>query len=378
MICGKFCGKSCAMATLRKKKGTANFLACFTNYSGKRIQKTTGIPVRREAQKKADELEREAQTPPAPIPPPKVSVRAWAAEWLALNKGSVEGATYLAYDGRADHFLKHLGSRADQALEAITKADIVAYRAVLADIVSASTANHAVKILRMMFEAARREKVIPENPATDIKPLKGGERTGRRPFSLQQIMALLKAADPEWKSMILFGLYTGQRLSDLALMTWEMVDREAQEIRFQTRKTDRYMAIPLAAPLARHVAAMNRPADGKAFVHPASAKWARAGKTKKCSTLSRRFRDLMADAGIGERKKHRRTEDRQGARRKPSELSFHSFRHTATSLMKNAGISEAVVMDIIGHDSPAVSAIYTHIDTSAKRKALDSMPDLVG
>jgi hypothetical protein len=40
-------------------------------------------------------------------------------------------------------------------------------------------------------------------------------------------------------------------------------------------------------------------------------------------------------------------------RRVINEVSFHSLRHTATSLLKNAGVSEAVAMDIIGHESKA-------------------------
>ena len=63
--------------------------------------------------------------------------------------------------------------------------------------------------------------------------------------------------------------------------------------------------------------------------------------------------------------------------RTTSELSFHCLRHTATSLLKNAGVSDAVARDIIGHDSAAVSAHYTHIDTATKRGAVDSMPDVL-
>jgi hypothetical protein len=33
-----------------------------------------------------------------------------------------------------------------------------------------------------------------------------------------------------------------------------------------------------------------------------------------------------------------------------------------------------VVMDIVGHDSGAVSAHYTHIDEDAKRAAIARMP----
>jgi hypothetical protein len=44
------------------------------------------------------------------------------------------------------------------------------------------------------------------------------------------------------------------------------------------------------------------------------------------------------------------------------ELSFHSLRHTAVSLLKDAGIPEAAVMELGGHDSKQMSAHYTHVD----------------
>jgi hypothetical protein len=44
--------------------------------------------------------------------------------------------------------------------------------------------------------------------------------------------------------------------------------------------------------------------------------------------------------------------------------------------LKNAGVSEAVAMDIIGHDSKLVSQNYTHIEESTKRKALSKLPDI--
>jgi hypothetical protein len=45
-----------------------------------------------------------------------------------------------------------------------------------------------------------------------------------------------------------------------------------------------------------------------------------------------------------------------------------------TSLMKSAGVNASVVMDIIGHESEAISAHYTHIDEETKRAALNSLP----
>ena len=45
-------------------------------------------------------------------------------------------------------------------------------------------------------------------------------------------------------------------------------------------------------------------------------------------------------------------------------------------MLKNAGVSDSVARDIIGHESAAVSANYTHIDPATKRAALDKMPDV--
>jgi hypothetical protein len=45
-------------------------------------------------------------------------------------------------------------------------------------------------------------------------------------------------------------------------------------------------------------------------------------------------------------------------------------------LIKNAGVSEAIAMDIIGHESKAISRQYTHIDDAAKRAAFGKMPDV--
>jgi len=46
--------------------------------------------------------------------------------------------------------------------------------------------------------------------------------------------------------MILFGLYTGQRLADVATLRWSNVDLVKGEIRLRTRKTDKVMILPIA------------------------------------------------------------------------------------------------------------------------------------
>ena len=116
------------------------------------------------------------------------------------------------------------------------------------------------------------------------------------------------------------------------------------------------MIIPMAPPLRAQIEKLPAGADPHQPLHPLS--FAYVEKSGGVNTLSRQFRELMADAGLATPKPHRTTEAAPGrdGPRELSQISFHSLRHTATSLMKNAGINASVVMDIIGHESEAVSA----------------------
>jgi len=92
--------------------------------------------------------------------------------------------------------------------------------------------------------------------------------------------------------------------------------------------------------------------------------------------LSAAFYEILVSAGLADVRSKKNTGKGHSVKRKTSELSFHSLRHTATSLMKNAGASPAVVQDLIGHDSAAISRSYTTIEESMKRKAIELIPPI--
>ena len=200
--------------------------------------------------------------------------------------------------------------------------------------------------------------------------------TRRRGFTIPEIQRVLKVANDEWRSLIFFGLYTGQRLGDLARLNWQNVDLDRDEIRFVSRKTGRTMIIPIAPPLRAQIEKLPAGDDPHQPLHPRA--FASVEKSGGVKTLSRQFYELLADAGLATPKVHRKTESAPGrdGPRELSQISFHRLRHTATSLMKNAGINASVVMDIIGHESEAVSAHYTHVDEETKRKAIALLPDI--
>jgi integrase len=310
---------------------------------------------------------------------PDATVRDFGDRWLGSKKAEVSDATHVFYDIAYRKFIKHLGPKADGALFEVTKDDIHRWRDSLAKKLAPTTVNHNLKFVRMLFTAAKRENIVADNPAEDVPVLKRTVKTTRRPFTLAELRAMLKAADAEWRSMILFGLYTGQRLGDIARLSWDQIDLEAKEIRLQTSKTGRHQKIPIPPPLMKHIEVLRKKKSAETFLHPkAEDIVATQGKT---GSLSVQFHKLMAEAGIVKAKRHRKIkkeekEENPKARRGEAKVSFHSLRHTTTSLLKNAGVSPAIAEEFVGHDSAEMNRVYTHIELEAMKKAAGLLPDV--
>lgn len=308
---------------------------------------------------------------------PDQSVRRFSADWLKDKKGAIATRSHGFYNSRVESFMLSLGKRADLPLFQITEADIRFWRDKESKRVSTSTTNHGLKVLRMLFGDAKKRNLISENPAERIPVLKRDTRTPRRPFTMAELDVLLKHIDGEWRSLVIFGLYTGQRLGDLARMSWAELDVEAMEIRLTTRKTGRHQKIPICKPLMSHIESLSRPVVASSPLHPESFDLiTRQGKP---STLSRQFHDLMSKAGLVTKRPHRKQEKEDKSRRRiASDLTFHSFRHTLTSMLKNAGVSASIAEEIVGHDSAEMNRIYTHLEDKTLKHAMDSLPDIVG
>lgn len=300
---------------------------------------------------------------------PMYTAEAFIAAWLEGKLPTVADSSALAYQKTAGEFTKHLGARAKGPVEAVNVKDVLSFRTALAARVSAGTVNQKLLILRGAWTWGVRLSLVTENPWKMVSMMTG-DKQERRAFTLPELQALLAGCDQDWKTMVLLGLYTGQRLGDIAGLTWRQVDLDKRELSFTTQKTNRRQIIPLATPLVKHLLTLPSSDDPDAPVLPRCAE---AGG----SALSRHFADLLTRAGLIQRKiAHRKHGTGRNTRRIQSALSFHSLRHTATSLLKNTGASDAVAREIIGHDSEAISRGYTHMETSTLRRAIDAMPDV--
>jgi integrase len=226
-----------------------------------------------------------------------LSVRDYAQQWLERRKIETSLATHRRYQNGIDKWLELLGPYADRGLEEITQAQVFAFRDARAKASAANTANMELKIIKMMFRAARREGYLFEDPAEGVKTVKNRSDFARRPFSIDELRAVLAVADEEWQSLIKFGLYTGQRLGDLALLTWAQIDLESDEIRLTPRKTNKRLLIPIAAPLREHLLGRAVGDDPRSPVHPRAYETV-STQFGRVSTLSNQFSDLLVACGL--------------------------------------------------------------------------------
>lgn len=307
---------------------------------------------------------------------PGSSAHDYFHQWLTRKEIEADPATHQRYCGITGQFLEFLGHKANGDVSGVGQREVVGFRDQLISRLSPGTVNLSVKVLRVAFESAVRDGLIDSNPAKHVALVKKGKGTERRAFTMDELRSILGVCSDEWRGIVLFGLYTGQRLGDLASLTWHNVDLQKGELRLVTKKTERRQVIPLARPATTWLESQPGSDVPDSPLFPEA--FAIVERTGRAGTLSNQFHDILVAAGLAKERTHESTGMGRSHKRQTSEISFHALRHTATSLLKNAGASDVIAREIIGHDSEAVSRRYSHIEIDALRRAVNQMPDVTG
>jgi integrase len=294
----------------------------------------------------------------------------WLRDWLKGKRVAKKERTFLAYEHTINGFLDSLGPRAKCNINQITPRDISKFRdAQIADGKHANTCNFAVKHLRMPFNVARRQGLITHNPAEAVEMLPVDGEPSRQPFTVEQVEAICRAATGDWRGAVMVALYTGARLQDVADMRWESVDLQNKWISFRAGKTQQRIKLPIHDALHEYLLELPAPDSGKAFLFRSLAGKRTGGK----SGLSMAFSRIMGRAHVrGEVVRERKGEKGRSV----NALSFHSFRHTLTSIMANAGVPVEVRQKFTGHASAAMNQHYTHHEIATLRSAIEKLPEL--
>jgi integrase len=372
------------------KQASRYWIAAFRDASGRQYRRTTRETNRARAQAVADKYEHAAKAKGNSQRVRKTlneflsdhygeelhfdTVRHFVHQWLAARKAETSIGTLRRYTDVAEKFLSFLGSRAQAPLEEITKAHILGFRDALVATSAPATVNNALKTVRRIFRSARIDGYLLADPAEGVKTVKNHSVLERRPFTMDELRRVLDVAGEEWQSLIKFGLYTGQRLGDLALLTWSQIDLERDEIRLTPRKTGKRLLIPIASPLREHLLAIAGD-DPRAPVHPKAYATVNE-QSGRVGTLSNQFSDLLVACGLRGPQCRQSRSVKRDRKRIGLNVSFHSLRHTAVSLLKDAGVPDSVVQALVGHESSAMSHRYTHVGSESLSRAAATLPRL--
>ena len=332
------------------------------------------------------------------------TVRSWTEEWIAGKAASSKKATMLRYTSHVKMFLDWLGKKADEKLEAVTKADVRQFRDAMrkgwvhgvktSAFVprTAKTTNHYAADVTAMFRAAMREGILLLSPCAALERLPEDDSTEREVFTIAEVAALVAVAGEsawqdgvfidgrkdevtrqarciDWQGIILAGFYAGARLGDCARLTWMNVDLERNILSFMPAKTIRKkkrLEVPLHPRLRAYLLQRT---ERKGPVFPSQFNVPVGGR----HGLSSQFIAIMELAGIDRRTVR---EGKKGGQRAQHARSFHALRHSLTSNLANLDVSEEIRRRIVGHDSPDVHVKYTHTERETLARALEKLPSI--
>ena len=293
--------------------------------------------------------------------------RTFLNDWTDRAERTKSFATATRYKGTIKKFLECLGSKAEAALADITPQDVQKFvSSRLEGGRNATTVMVDLKTLNAPFALAMRQGLILTNPVPAADAPKA-EKESRDPFTWEQVAKLIKHAEGDWKTAVMLGALTGQRLGDCVSITWDSVDLENHVLRFRPQKTrhqKRDLVLPLHPDLEKHL--MDLPEQKGQPLCPALSKAKIGGR----SGLSRQFQTIMKKAKI--EKVAVEAGGKQG--RAFNKLSFHSLRHTYVSQLANAGIAPDVRQLLSGHADDKSHAVYTHTKLDTLRKSIETLP----
>ena len=192
------------------------------------------------------------------------------------------------------------------------------------------------------------EYLLVEGVVTDLSPFQGHKlprdvsktKPIRRAFGNDECLALMakvaSSNDTALADLIALGLYTGARIEELCRLRVGdiIVEDNHRALRIDKSKTQAgTRTVPLHSAitdLVDRLAADSK--DGYLVFSKSKNQY-----DERSTGLSRRFGRLKSSLGYG------------------PELVFHSLRKTVTTKLEQAGVSEGIAADIVGHEKQTIT-----------------------
>ena len=299
-----------------------------------------------------------------------MTVRELFDTMLAGKLGRLSMATYNNARTTYAMFCSWLGKRAGEPLRLVTRADIKQWVTDRRCEVRCKTVQHGLYVLRAAFNWALDAELIGRNPCdrVHVPPDGKDERVVHEAFTMDEVRLLVDKLPDEWAAAVRCCLGTyGQRLGDIRHLRWEQFDWERRVVRMTTGKTRRLMHQPMLEGFfqwaqERYAWAQAQGGEAAEWVLP---------RLRLHSNPSQEFTQLVRLHGTG-----LQGGGGLGRRRTWHSKTFHCLRSTVVTMLHASGVSEGMAMELVGHDSREVHAIYLRPTTEQLRGAAELLPGM--
>ncbi len=326
--------------------------------------------------------------------PSNITVDAWFWEWISTYKSrTVKPTTLERYQSAyKNHIQTPLGKK---RLVDIRANDIQKILNAMAD---QNFSKGTIKLSRValhgMFEQARKNKLIKENPLSDVTIPNAAGKKQRNSLTRQEqelVLEYVQTHAPKYYTLYALALCTGMRLGELVGLRWQDVDFSKRVIHvtgtlsiLSAKGSKPYRGTPKTKTSYRDI-----PMTKEAHE---ILKWERKEQLRVKMQQGEKWKplegleDLVFLSQTGKPQVHSNIEhanrrimeqiEKDGKEISP--FTFHSLRHTfATRAIEN-GMNPQTLKAILGHSSLSMTMdLYSHVMEDTKVQEMEKMRNML-
>ena len=338
---------------------------------GHRVRKYFYGKTRAEAERKRDEYLAQAQG----MTRADISVSEWIDAYLSAYRTKVNSLYVKQDDAPYNRLKREIGARPVSSIREIDLQNLLTKVSGM----SFSTCSKYLQAIKRVFKKARKNRLIPEDPAEDLQ-LPSYTKGTHRALSQAEIETVLRCCQlPEayMRLWIYLMLFCGLRRGEMIALDWSAVDMDAHTLSVrQTAVIKGNKAIVeerakskaglRIIPVPDYLySALNDVPDKRGFVCLSAH-----GRPLTESGVSRgleRFNSIVNRTLSGEQLTQYGKRTDLKPENKSFAIRYHDLRHTYATLLYEAGVDVKTAAYLLGHaDINVTMRIYTHLSEQKK------------
>lgn len=221
-----------------------------------------------------------------------------------------------------------------------------------------ATIDHAIGAIRTMIIKAFNNDIVSGDTLRVFnrvgKLLKKNANARDKVLSVEEFDKLLEALPAHSKPIVATGYYAGMRKNEVLKLTWDKVDMKNREIELLATdtKTKKKRKMPICNDLYEILKSIPRSLhDNHVFLY----------RGKPITDIRSALRRACRDVGI------------PYGRKIKDGFVYHDTRRTFNTNMDEAGVAEAVTMNVTGHSSREMFDRYRSVKPESRRLAIDKL-----